>query len=107
VVFLSEAKDLTADDDNGVGDIFVHNTWTGETERITRDSVLAAAHPATSASGRFVDYLEESGVQDQRVCRVHLYDRKNGRCARHACPEALAEASETARPRFNPDAGQV
>ncbi|MEA1053119.1 thrombospondin type 3 repeat-containing protein, partial [Lamprobacter modestohalophilus] len=79
-------------------------------------------HPAISADGRFIAYLEQSSEQpgdqssgqtsdqltDQplelraRSCQVHIYDRDSERFARQTCPEPLASAVEQARPMFSP-----
>ena len=65
-------------------------------------------HPAISADGRFVAYLEAlAPTADQPGCQVHLYDRDSGRYRREPCPEALAAGPETARPYFSADGTQV
>ena len=65
-------------------------------------------HPAISADGRFVAYLEAlAPAADQPGCQVHLYDRDSGRYRREPCPEALAAGPETARPYFSADGTQV
>jgi len=64
-------------------------------------------HPAISADGRFVVYLEMRAAADGTTCRVHLYDRDSRRYQREPCPAALAAASETVRPHFSDDGAQV
>ncbi len=64
-------------------------------------------HPAISADGRFVAYLEEYLSQAETMCQVHIYDRRTEVYHRQPCPEALAAARETARPMFTPTADQV
>lgn len=62
-------------------------------------------HPAISADGRFVAYLEaRAGDTD---CQVHLYDRDRRRFQRQPCPAELAAASEAAWPHFSADSAEV
>jgi hypothetical protein len=65
-------------------------------------------HPAISADGRFVAYLEAlATAADLPGCQVHLYDRDSGDFRRVACPDAVAADPETARPYFSADGTQV
>lgn len=64
-------------------------------------------HPAISADGRFVAYLETYADAGEGGCRVHLYDRDTAWFGRTPCPAALAEAAATAWPYFSADARQV
>ena len=70
-------------------------------------TVLDNHHPAISADGRFVAYLEETTADAARRCRVHVYDRDTSAYRRMACPTALAGQSETARASFSPDAAEL
>ncbi len=61
VVFESAASNLVPGDTNGFEDIFVHDRWTGATERVSVDSSGAQADsesyaPAISADGRYVAF---------------------------------------------------
>ena len=61
-------------------------------------------HPSISADGRFVAYLVgETGPAGTLACRVHLDDRERGHSVDLPCPEALATASDQARPSFSAD----
>jgi Tol biopolymer transport system component len=60
-------------------------------------------HPAISADGRYVAYMEHSATVGAPSCDVHFYDRDTEAYARRACPEALADASEEVRPAFRAD----
>lgn len=59
-------------------------------------------HPAISADGRFIAYLEQTGlvVDETTVCQVHLYDRDTELYRRQSCPEALATAGNGVRAAF-------
>ena len=59
VVFTSSATNLVAGDTNGCDDIFVHDGWTGVTQRVSVDSTFGEAngasdYPSISGDGRFV-----------------------------------------------------
>jgi hypothetical protein len=93
--------------------------WDGlpaETLSLTDDStgvLLDNHHPAISADGRYVAYLEapdaaeETDASSEPGCRVYLYDRDTGWFERAACPEALAADPESARSAFSADGAQV
>ncbi|NEX15358.1 MAG: hypothetical protein C1943_01660 [Halochromatium sp.] len=88
-------------------------TATGSGEAATSLSLATAPdgrpvdahHPAISANGRFVVYLEVQeqgqGEQEDQRCQVHLYDRQTAVYQRQPCPDALAAAPEQARPVFS------
>ncbi|WP_295581281.1 fibronectin type III domain-containing protein [uncultured Lamprocystis sp.] len=159
IVFQSDADDLTADDANGVTDIFLHEVALGATRRITASADQPSAHPALdaagqdllydqsdaagqrhiladslwggtpaepislaqddagapldnhhpaiSADGRFVAYLETRIAAGAPECQVYFYDRDSRRYQRQPCPATLAAASEAARPFFNADGAWV
>jgi len=65
-------------------------------------------HPAISADGRFVAYLEEEVVSEHKTnCQVHVFDRETDVYHRQPCPNVLATERERARPQFSPEADQV
>lgn len=64
-------------------------------------------HPAISADGRFVAYLEAQDGAVESLCSVHFYDRETARYERLTCPDALAADPEAARPSFSADGSQV
>lgn len=70
-------------------------------------ALLDNHHPAISADGRFIVYLEHRLEMDLITCRIHLYDREIGNYQHQPCPEELAKASEDARPSFTPTGEQV
>ncbi|MFP4494324.1 MAG: TolB family protein, partial [Halochromatium sp.] len=71
---------------------------------------IDAHHPAISADGRFVVYLEEVMLEESEEsthCQVHLYDRSSEVYHRQACPAALAESSEDGRAVFSSEGNDV
>jgi len=65
VVFSSTADNLVADDTNGASDIFMRDTLTGTTSRLSVDSADAQAngasyYAAVSADGRYVVYHSDA-----------------------------------------------
>lgn len=85
VAFQSSATNLVTGDTNGVWDIFVHDTQTGATERVSTDSAgsegdLNSFEPKLSADGRFVAFRslatnmvvgDTNNVQD-----IFIHDRQ-------------------------------
>lgn len=70
-------------------------------------SPIDAHHPALSADGRHLAYLEQRldpAEDTDPWCRVHLYDRATEVYHRQVCPEALANNAERARAAFSSDA---
>ncbi|MCF8002622.1 MAG: DUF1566 domain-containing protein [Chromatiaceae bacterium] len=63
-------------------------------------------HPAISADGRFIAYLEQtrSEIGETPECQVHLYDRDTEVYHRQACPDALASEEASLRGVFSEDA---
>ncbi|MCF7979036.1 MAG: hypothetical protein K9L82_13655, partial [Chromatiaceae bacterium] len=74
----------------------------------TNDSGLQVDnhHPAISADGRFIAYLEHSAFSDDANfgCQVHIYDRDTEVYQRQVCPESLTTAADSVRPSFSPGA---
>jgi hypothetical protein len=78
VTFDSEAGDLVADDTNGATDIFVHDQQTGETTRVSVDSMGRQSHgfedgppiesdgPSISGDGRFVAFFSNAIIPDTK-----------------------------------------
>ena len=72
-------------------------------------------HPAISADGRYIGYLEQQGTEaeaeteteTEQNCQVHLIDRDTQVYHLQACPEVLAKAAEHARPAFSAQADQL
>ena len=93
--------------------------WDGlpaETLSLPEDSSgqpLDNHHPAISADGRHVAYLEipdsadDSDTSTGSGCRIYFYDRDTAWFQRTACPDALAADPEAARPAFSADGAQV
>ncbi len=65
VAFLSYANNLVPGDTNGVGDVFVHDSLTGQTTRVSVDSSGLEGNnvsfvPAISADGRYVAFVSQA-----------------------------------------------
>ena len=88
VAFASMATNLVPGDTNGMIDIFVHDSQTGKTEVVSKDSNgnLGNSHsskPAISADGRFVAFHSTSNnlVQDDTngITDIFVHDRQRGK----------------------------
>jgi hypothetical protein len=89
VAFDSDAANLVADDTNGQYDVFVHDRWTGATERVSVDSAgeqatgaIGSSHPSISADGRFVAFHSSAtnlvnGDTNNQI-DVFVHDRQTG-----------------------------
>ena len=90
VVFASTRADLVAGDTNEAKDVFVRDTWTGQTERVSVSSTGMQGDadaspfgaPHVSADGRFVTFTSSAtnlvpGDVNVRV-DVFLHDRSTG-----------------------------
>jgi hypothetical protein len=102
VVFKSYATNLVADDTNDEGDIFLKDTVTGETTRVSTDSSGAQAngysdYPAISSDGRYVVFRsyatnlvdnDTNGVED-----IFLKDMTTGETTRVSTDSNNTEAN--------------
>ncbi|MEA1051078.1 hypothetical protein U5801_14860 [Lamprobacter modestohalophilus] len=79
-------------------------------ERSPTGALLDCHHPAISADGRYLSYLEQTldavGAVE-RACWVHVYDRENGVYHRQVCPAALTESGDEVRSAFSADANTL
>jgi Tol biopolymer transport system component len=62
VAFVSGATTLVPGDTNGTSDVFVHDTVTGTTERVSIGAPTFADSPDLSADGRYVSYVSGTDV---------------------------------------------
>jgi hypothetical protein len=104
---------------DGRRQVLLEGLWDGlpaETLSLPADAsgvLLDNHHPAISADGRYVAYLEAAEDADALDpgsapgCRVYFYDRDTGAFERADCPELLAADPEAARPAFSADGAQV
>jgi hypothetical protein len=107
VVFQSNASNLVADDFNGVGDVFVHNTQTGDTSRVSVDSngVEGNDHSGNSinisADGRFIVFsstasnlvdADANGVED-----IFVHDTQAATTQRVSVSSNNVEANDDSR----------
>ena len=105
VTFTSEANDLVAHDDNKHADVFVWDTRTGKTRRVTRgDTVNGGA--SLSADGRFVAYLtsefDPEHPYNRRHADVYVWDRATGKRIR-----VTAVTDNTSSPMISADGKHV
>ncbi|MBX3169352.1 MAG: PD40 domain-containing protein [Candidatus Eremiobacteraeota bacterium] len=91
VVFDSEASNLVAGDTNGFSDIFVRDTMTGTTRRVSVASDGTQGNgdsdfPGISGDGRFVVFQSDStnldGSDTNGFLDVYVYDTLNNVCKR-------------------------
>ena len=100
-------------DADGQRQILIDGLWDGtlvEAISLIEDSGAGlpdSHHPAISADGRYVAYLEAGSADDEADCRVHVYDRETAWYQRTPCPDALAGDTETSRPYFSQDGSRV
>ena len=101
VAFGSDANNLTSGDTNGAVDVFVHDTKSGQTTRVSVSSAGAQANaasyaPGISGSGRYVVFLSQAtdlvagdtnGAED-----VFVHDTKTGATTRVSVGAGGAQA---------------
>ncbi len=106
VAFTSKASNLIAGDQNGTFDVFVHNRETGETSRVSIDSLGDEANQngdsvasALSADGRFVAFT--SGASNltpsdtNGTFDVFVHDRETGATTRVSVDDFGAEGNNS------------
>lgn len=91
LAFVSEASNLVEGDGNGAADVFLHDTRTGHSRRISvassgSEAGGASGSPAISADGRWVAFVSAAAnlADDDRngSADVFVHDRKTGRTRR-------------------------
>jgi len=90
VAFDSGATNLVTGDTNGVYDIFLHDTQTGTTTRVSVDSVGAQGNgnsnnPSISSDGRYVAFHSYSNLvagDTNGVLDIFIHDTQTGTTAR-------------------------
>ncbi len=103
VAFYSDADNLVADDNNGLGDLFVHDRQTGETARasVASDGTEANAAPGSIASlssnGRYVAFYSGATnlVSDDlnNLGDVFVHDLMSGQTTRVSVASNGAEGN--------------
>ncbi|MHB9054157.1 MAG: TolB family protein, partial [Thermoleophilia bacterium] len=102
VAFHSNATDLVAGDSNGVWDVFVKDTQTGATTRVSTDSLGAQAtggssDPAISADGRYVTFHSDAtnlvAGDSNGVWDVFVKDTQTGAISRASTDSLGAQAT--------------
>ena len=103
LAFRSEATNLVAGDTNGTTDIFVHDTTTGITERVSVDSNGTqgnswSVQPSISDDGRFVAFISDASnlVPGDKNGKLDVFvrDRVNGTTERVSVDSSGAEATD-------------
>ena len=102
VVFYSQASNLVDGDTNGVADVFVHDRQTGDTTRVSVDSMgqeanAASDMPAISKDGKFVafsSWADNLVAGDTNVTRdIFLHNLETGETIRASLEAGGAEGS--------------
>jgi hypothetical protein len=106
VAFYSEASNLLNGDTNGFADIFVHDRQTGQTTRVSVDSIgnEANAPPphdyavvSISGDGRFVAFYSDAsnlvGGDTNNETDIFVHDRQTGRTIRASIASDGTEAN--------------
>jgi Tol biopolymer transport system component len=102
VVFTSYARNLIPGDNNGTGDVFVHDRATGETTRVSvsSDGVEgngASGAPSISADGRYVAFCSDANNlvpgDTNNQFDVFVHDRLMGRTTRVSVDSRGQEAN--------------
>jgi len=103
IVFGSEATNLVAGDTNATNDIFLHDTQTGATTRVSVDSVGAEAdgsseEPSISSDGRYVVFNSEATnlvAGDTNAAQdIFVHDTQTGATTRVSVNSVGAEAND-------------
>nr|WP_306469528.1 S8 family serine peptidase [Oscillatoria laete-virens] len=86
IAFWSVASNLVAEDNNGQGDIFVHDRQTGQTERISTQG-NSTYYADINADGRYITYISSfpEGSSDTGITSgdyLFLHDRQTGETTR-------------------------
>ncbi len=103
VTFASDATNLVAGDTNGTTDIFVHDLQTGQTTRVSVDSLgaegngLSGNSPGISADGRYVTFNSNATnlvAGDTNVTTdVFVHDRQTGQTTRVSVDSSGTQAN--------------
>ena len=108
VAFASDAANLVSDDDNGLRDVFLHDTQTGDTRRVSvahdgGDADDASDWPSISADGRFVAYQSFASnlllIDNNMEPDIYVYDRQTGATTRASL---TSEGNPAAGASFEP-----
>ena len=108
-------EDLLYDqrDADGQRQVLLDGLWDGgvaESVSLIEDGaglLLDNHHPAISADGRYVAYLEARADGLEPTCQVHVYDRDTALYRRTPCPEELAAEPEGGRAHFSADDSEL
>ncbi|MCI0508387.1 MAG: PKD domain-containing protein [Gammaproteobacteria bacterium] len=102
VVFESDASNLTADDTNGVTDIFLFDVQNNTIERVSMglggaQANGASTNPVISGDGRYIAFESSAfnlvNDDSNQVIDIFLYDRESGSTTRISVNSSGAQAS--------------
>jgi Tol biopolymer transport system component len=102
VAFRSDADNLVATDTNSASDIFVHDTQTGTTTRVSVDSSGTQANngsyaPAISAGGRYVAFRSDAdnlvATDTNGASDIFVHDTQTGATTRVSVDSSGAQAN--------------
>ena len=103
VAFESEASNLVAGDNNGTGDVFVHDRQTGATTRVSVDSSGVEANGSSDASaisgdGRYVAFSSYASNlvsgDTNGMIDIFVHDRQTGQTMRVSVNSSGAQAND-------------
>jgi Tol biopolymer transport system component len=103
IAFASVARNLVPNDSNGVQDVFVRDTQTGNTTRVSigtngAQGTLESRDPAISADGRFVVFTSDASNlvsnDTNNVSDVFIRDRQTGATTRLSVTSAGAQGNQ-------------
>jgi len=102
VAFQSQATNLVPGDNNGVEDVFVHDTQTGATTQVSVNSVgvqgnALSQDPAISSDGRYVAFTSAATNFDpgdtNNWSDIYVHDRQTGEIFRASVSSSGSQAS--------------
>ncbi|HEC17763.1 MAG TPA: hypothetical protein ENI97_00270 [Gammaproteobacteria bacterium] len=113
IAFMSAADNLVAGDSNVGWDVFLHDTQTGATTRISVDSAGGEGNgdsmlPSISADGRFIAFMSVAtnlvGGDTNGFTDIFLHDTQTGATTRVSVDAAGVESNDHSnRPALNED----
>lgn len=117
VAFDSRASNLILNDNNSTSDIFIHNSQTGQTNRISIASDGTEGngdsyYPSLSVDGRYVTFHSDASNlvanDTNNAIDVFVHDRQTGQTSRvSVTSEGVQGNSESSYPRISADGRYV
>ncbi|MBJ7520234.1 MAG: PD40 domain-containing protein [Solirubrobacteraceae bacterium] len=118
VAFVSDSTNLSPDDEDGAGDIFVRDRLTNTTELISRDDGIAgdaadddSRRPSISADGRFVAFESDatnlSNADEDATSDIFVRDRQLHQTALVSHVELDGGDDDSTHPTISPDGNTI